>query len=106
MHMHALLVTFDSAASPVDLEQPFTEFAHALKERDGFIMKTWLSRDSMLGGFYVFSDQESAERYLEEMLIPAIGANEAFTNLQIQHFGILDALSVETNTPTLSSVPD
>lgn len=103
--MHAILVTFDSSANLADLQGPFTEFAHALNQRDGFVMKTWLSKESIIGGFYIFADRDAAERYVEEMLRPVIDGNDAFDNLNVRHFGIIDELSSLTGTPLQGVAP-
>jgi hypothetical protein len=40
--MHAVLITFTSSASLDDLKGPFTDYANALREMQGLIVKTWI----------------------------------------------------------------
>jgi len=51
--MHAVLITFESSADVDDLKGPFTEYANALQGVSGFVAKTWIRDDSMLGGFHI-----------------------------------------------------
>jgi hypothetical protein len=103
--MHALMITFESTANVTDLEQPFREFATALNQRDGFVMKTWITSESTIGGFYVFETEETAERYLNELFYPVVNPNEAFSNVEVRHFQIHDELSGMTGVP-LGTVAD
>ncbi len=97
--MHAIFVLIDSTAKPADIQGPLQEFANALKVRDGLIMKSWITRDGEIGGFYLFTDQTSAERYVAEMLAPAVEAQEPFSNLRVEHFEVLEELSAVTGSP-------
>ena len=40
--MHAVLVTFKSAASTEELADPFREYAEALRAVPGLVSKTWI----------------------------------------------------------------
>jgi hypothetical protein len=102
--MHALLVTFESSADPADLQQPFTEYADALTQREGLVMKTWICQGEVLGGFHLFVDRDAADRYLVEMLEPLVADTPAFTNFQAHHFDVLEDWSAKNGTPVRASV--
>lgn len=98
--MHSMLVLIDTSTALADLQDAFTEFAHALKAREGMVMKTWITHDnSSVGGFYIFADRETADRYLEEMLAPTVEGHPALSNMRVQHFGVLAELSELTGSP-------
>ena len=104
--MHAVLITFDSAASLDDLAAPFAAYAAAVRETPGLASKVWLNDGATCGGFHVFSDRTSAERYLASDLFAGIRTNPAFTQLRIEHFNVLDDLTAVTGgalaAPTLA----
>jgi hypothetical protein len=103
--MHSMLVLIDISAPLDTLQDAFTEFAHALKVREGLVMKTWIvQEDSSVGGFYIFADRVSAESYIEEMLAPTVEAHPATSNMRLQHFGVLSELSELTGSPVASAV--
>ena len=103
--MHSMLVLIDTSATLADLQDAFTEFAHALKAREGLVMKTWITQgDYSVGGFYIFSDRETADHYLEAMLTPTVEAHPALSNMRVQHFGVVVELSELTGSPVTSSV--
>ena len=99
--MHAVLVTFRSSTPVEQLEQPFKEYAEALRAVPGLIAKTWISGDdAILGGFHVFTNRADADAYLGSEMVAGLTSNPAFENFQIIHYGVLDELSVSTGTPT------
>jgi hypothetical protein len=93
--MHAVFITFTSAASLEDLREPYTEFAQALAggRIAGFVAKTWLANGDTHGGFHLFRDREAADRYLNEMVEPVIAASPAFSNLRVERFEVNEELS-------------
>ena len=97
--MHAVLITFESSAGLDDLKGPFTEYANALQGVSGFVAKTWIRDDSMLGGFHIFASVEDAESYLSSEMVAGLTGNEAFSDFQIRHFEVLDELSAITGSP-------
>lgn len=102
--MHAMLITFESTLDAEALASPFADYAQALRGVDGLIMKTWINRDQTWGGFHIFTDRASADRYLDSELLAGIVSNPAFRDFQISHFTIVDELSAINGTPlTLSS---
>lgn len=94
--MHAVLVTFESAATRDDLAAPFAAYAAAVRETPGLASKIWLCDGAILGGFHLFVDRQSAERYLESDLFAGIRTNPAFRQFRIEHFTVLDELTAVT----------
>ncbi|HZD22533.1 MAG TPA: YdhR family protein, partial [Acidimicrobiia bacterium] len=88
--MHAVLITFRSAAALDDLAEPFTDYAKALREVDGLVAKTWLNDGDVLGGFHVFTGREAADNYLDSDMVAGLTSNPAFSGFEIRHFSILD----------------
>jgi len=93
--MHALLITYTSLATPEEVREPYTQYAQALAsgQAAGFISKTWLHNGDTHGGFHLFRDRETADRYLAEMFEPAVATNPAFSNLRVEHFQVNEELS-------------
>ncbi len=97
--MHAVLVTFQSAASTDQLAGPFREYAEALCSVPGLVSKTWINDGDTFGGFHVFESRAEAETYLGGEMVAGLTSNPAFTNFSIEHFDVLDELSQITGTP-------
>ncbi len=97
--MHAVLITFDSSAALDDLSAPFTEYAAALNNVDGLVMKAWLHDGGTLGGFHLFADRAEADAYLNGPLCAGLQGTPAFSNFVVRHFGVVDELSVMTGAP-------
>ena len=94
--MHAVLVTFESAASLDELAAPFAAYADAVRATPGLASKIWLTAGTTLGAFLLFADQASAERYLAGELFAGITTNPAFQQFRIEHFTVLDELTAVT----------
>ena len=62
--MRAVLITFSSAATPAEVAGPFEQYAQLLLDVPGLIGKTWLTADSVLGGFHLFESAAAADDYL------------------------------------------
>ena len=102
--MHAVLITFESAAEMDDLKGPFTDYANALHGMAGLVCKTWIRDESTLGGFHIFTNQEAANAYLGSDLAAGLIANEAFSGFEIRHFDVLDEFSTITGSPEKTQV--
>lgn len=100
--MHAVLITFETTRTRSELDEPFHELAAELAHVSGLLSKAWLRNGSTYGGFHVFSDRASAESYLASPLAADLFANSAFTDFEVQHFGLLDALSARTGVGAAS----
>jgi len=94
--MHAVLVTFESAASLTDLAAPFAAYADAVRATPGLASKNWLNDGTTVGGFHLLADQASAERYLEGELFAGITTNPAFQQYRVEHITVLDELTAVT----------
>jgi hypothetical protein len=94
--MHAVLVTFESAASLTVLEASFAAYADAVRTTPGLSTKIWLTDGTTVGGFHLFADRASAERYLEGELFAGIKTNPAFQQFRVEHFTVLDELTAVT----------
>ncbi|MFT3852954.1 MAG: YdhR family protein [Ilumatobacteraceae bacterium] len=100
--MHALLITFTSAASLDDLAGPFTDYAHAMHDVGGLIAKTWIVDGSTVGGFHTFTDEASIDAYLAGALFQGVATNPAFSNFEIRRFGVIDGLTALTSPAALA----
>ncbi len=98
--MRAIFVLIDTSVDHDELMPALTEYGTALKTFDGLIMKTWISQsEGTFGGFCVFRDSDSANRYINDMLRPTEEAHPALSNLRIQHFEVLQELSALNGFP-------
>jgi hypothetical protein len=100
--MHAVLITFRSAAALEDLAEPFTQYANALREVGGLASKTWITDGDVLGGFHVFTGREAADAYLDSEMVAGLTSNPAFSGFEVRHFSVLDELSRITGSPELA----
>ncbi len=101
--MHALLITFTSAASLGDLAGPFTDHAHAMHDVAGLVSKTWIVDGTTVGGFNVFTDEASADGYLAGPLWASVATNPAFSDFDIRRFGVIDGLTAITSPAALAT---
>lgn len=97
--MHAMFITFTSAAAEEELAAPFTQYAQALRDGGipGFVSKTWLSAGETVAGFHLFDDAAAADRYLAEMFTPNVVGQPAFSDIRIERFEVNEAFSAMTN---------
>ena len=97
--MHAVLITFTSAAPVEELAEPFTEYARALCSVDGLVSKTWIRDGDTVGGFHIFTTAEVADAYLGSEMVAGLTSNPAFSGFAIRHFDTIDELSAITGSP-------
>jgi len=97
--MHAVLITFTSAAPLDELAAPFGEYADALCGVSGLVAKTWIKDGETLGGFHVFTSRAEADGYLGSEMVAGLTSSPAFTDFAIAHFDVIDDLSYTTGTP-------
>jgi hypothetical protein len=95
--VHAVLITFTSAADPAELVGPFEQYATALRAVPGLIAKTWLADGSVLGGFHLFESAAAADQYVTGPLFASVRENPQFSNVDIVQFEVLEPLSAITN---------
>lgn len=98
--MHAILVTIQTKMQPGELAQVSKDISGNFQQVKGLLMKTWINYGSILGGFYVFTDEQAAQEYLKSPLIEqgARGLGE----VQVAHYAVFDEPSIQTGTPTQS----
>lgn len=94
--MHGLLVTFHTSIPLDQLEQPFTDYANALREMPGLVSKVWLHDGDTVGGFHVFTDRQSADAYLASELAIGLRSTDGFDDFDVRHFDVLGELSALT----------
>ena len=97
--MHAVMITFTSEVALSDLHAPFVTYAHALNEVPGLAMKTWIAKDSTIGGFHIFTDEAAGLAYLSGNLCASVLNNPAFSDFNVQHFDVVEDLSAITRSP-------
>lgn len=97
--MHAVLITFRSAAALDDLAGPFADYAEALRGVEGLVSKTWIADGALVGGFHIFTSRETADCYLATDMVAGLTSNPAFSGFEIRHFDVLDDLSRITGSP-------
>lgn len=94
--MHALIITFQTSAPPESLEEPFQSFAETLLGVDGFISKVWLNDGETYGGSDVFESEEAANVYLQSELVAGLRTNEAFHDVDVRTFAVIEDLTAIT----------
>ena len=97
--MHAVLIKFQSTVPVGDLAAPFQEYAEALCGVPGLIAKTWIKDGETLGGFHIFRSRAEADSYLGGEMVAGLTGTEGFSDFVIEHFDVIDDLSVTTGTP-------
>lgn len=94
--MYGLLITFRTSIPLEHLEEPFAEYAQALRQMPGLVSKAWLHDGDTVGGFHLFADQRTAESYLSSDLATGLRATEGFDDFEVRGFDVLDELSEVT----------
>jgi hypothetical protein len=97
--MHALVVTFTSAAPPDALRAAQLAFAEHLVAVPGFVSKTWLHDGPHQGGFYLFTDRRSVEDYLGGPLFGSLREATGVSDLQVRAFAVVSDLGARTGLP-------
>lgn len=100
--MHAVLITFKSAASLEELAEPFEEYARALCDVEGLVSKTWVNDGATIGGFHIFTTRDAADRYLDSAMVDGLTSNPSFHGFEVRHFTVLDELSRITGSPRVA----
>jgi hypothetical protein len=100
--MHAVFITFTSAAGLADLAGPFTEYAQALRGIDGLVSKTWINDGDTVGGFHVFTSRDAADAYLSSAMVEGLTSNPLFHGFEVRHYAVLDDLSRITGSPQVA----
>jgi len=98
--MHGVLITFTNSAPIDDIAGPLSDNCDAVRGIPGLISKTWIQDGDTLGGFHVFADRESANKYLAGEMAAGLMAMEPFSGFEVRQFGIFDDFSVRNGTPS------
>jgi len=93
--MHTRFVTFDLAVPAEDYIRSATAVAPAFTAWPGLHGKWWLADEATgtYGGVYLFASRADADRSRDTDVFRGMTANPAFRRLEIQEFGVLDALT-------------
>jgi hypothetical protein len=102
--MHAVLITFHSEVSLDDLHESFLEAAPVIRDVPGLVSKTWVHQGATLGGFYLFTDSDAAQAYLDGEIISETKAVPAFSDFNVQQFTVAEELSAITRGVPMSVV--
>ncbi len=94
--MYGLLITFRTTIDFEQLEEPFTDYAHELREMPGLVSKAWLHDGDTVGGFHLFVDRSTAEAYVASDLAAGLRATDGFDDFEARGFEVLDGLSALT----------
>jgi hypothetical protein len=94
--MYGLLITFRTSIPLDQLEQPFSDYAQALRLMPGLVSKAWLHDGDTVGGFHLFDDRSSADSYLASDLASGLRATDGFDDFEVRGFDVLDELSALT----------
>jgi hypothetical protein len=98
--MQAVLITFNSEVSLDDLHESFLEAAPVIRDVPGLISKTWIHQGATLGGFYLFTDSDAAQAYLDGEIISETKAMPAFSDFNVQQFTVPEEFSAITGGVT------
>ena len=105
--MHALFVTFHASAGLDALHDALMDAAHAIAEVDGLLTKTWIREGERIGAFYVFTDAEAAQAYLDGPIVAAVMATDTFSDWEVRRLEVIDSLSeVTRGMPAASTAAD
>ena len=68
---------------------------------EGLKSKTWLSgvNNQTVGGFYEFSSQDSAQKYIDELLIPFSHQIKGSLSVKLFNGDVVAAASKDMNSP-------
>lgn len=99
--MYGLLITFRSSIALSDLDEPFADYARALRDVPGLITKAWLRDDDVLGGFHVFDSKAAADAYVGSDMATQLRATDGFDDFEVRGFDVLEELSSVTGLSEL-----
>ena len=101
--MHAVIITFRSSAPPDALIESMMESTDAIRAVDGFVSKVWLRDGDTFGGSYLFDSETSATAYLESPFVAGLRENEAFDDIDIRTFDVIEDLTAVTAEQLVSA---
>lgn len=98
--MHALHITYTSAAPAEALREAAIDFAEVLRTVPGFVAKTWLVDGAHHGGFYLFTDRAAAEAYRDGPLVAGLREHPAFSDFEVRGWDVDEELGALTGAIT------
>ena len=101
--MHAVIISFRSSMPAESLLDTMSASAPALLEVDGFVSKVWLRNGDTFGGSYLFENEASATAYLESPFVTGLGDSDAFHDVDIRTFAVIEDLTAVTAKQLVST---
>jgi hypothetical protein len=92
--MHAVMVTFTTAAPLEEVGEELSAHARTLARAAGLLQSVWVAEGETVGGFHVFEDRRCADAYLSGPLFGAISTNASFSDFGLRHFDVLLASTI------------
>ncbi len=78
-----------------------------MKQFEGLVSKTWLSglNTNTVGGFYEFTSQELAQKYIDELLIPFAQTVNGNLSVKLFNGNVVEDASKGMNSPFFIKTP-
>lgn len=91
--------------STEELKRIMPVAAPEFSEIPGCCWKIWLINEDHkeAGGVYLFESATESERFLNSNLFASVAQNQAFSNWQINIFGVAEAASIITGAPLVKT---
>jgi hypothetical protein len=96
--VYAVHITFTSRVAAEETREGAIAFAGALQSVPGFVAKYWLHTGAHHGGFYLFTDQASAEAYRDGPLVAGLREHPAFDDVEVRGWDVDEELGALTGT--------
>jgi Putative mono-oxygenase ydhR len=99
-----LTTKFNYSMPTEELKKNMPAAAPEFSEIPGCCWKIWLINEDLkeAGGVYLFESPTELEQFLNSNLLASVANNPAFSNFEINTFGIEEAASVITGAPLMS----
>jgi Putative mono-oxygenase ydhR len=96
-----LQINFTYSISREELDALAAGRAEPIAEMPGLQWKIWVvnEKESECGGHYLFTDESSADNYINSPLVEALISNPAVSNASVKKFSIMDAPTSVTRGP-------
>lgn len=104
--MYVRQVTFQlEGLDPEDYERHCEQIAPEFLTWPGLLTKVWLAdaATNTYGGVYLFESKEAADRSRSSALFAGMAANPAFGDLKVVEFATLDAPTLITAGPLVTT---
>jgi hypothetical protein len=96
-----LYLRFKLRVPPAVLLAKSREAAVEIASVEGLIWKIWVSREEEfeMGGIYLFANRETAEAYLNHLVVQAVRSNPDVVSSESQLWAVESSLSALTRAP-------